>query len=214
MKCDFSYEHYRRILELAQKENFAITSFGDFKKVANRPKLILLRHDIDISPEKALDFARIEKKLGIKATYFVRVHGEYYHPWEKKIYPLFREIKDLGHEIGLHFEAGYLAPIFKIDPIVLFRKEKKVLEEIFDLKIESAAEHGDLPRPKDFWQKHFFTKVTKDKVGIKHFPQEKKFKDLKYLSDSLKNWREGCPCQNIKQFDRIHLLVHADWWER
>ncbi len=214
MKCDFTYNHYQELLRRAQRDNFAITCFRDWKKVAKKPKVILLRHDVDISPEKALDFARIEKKLGISATYFVRVHGEYYHPWEKKTYPLFLEIKKLGHEIGLHFEAGYLAPIFKLDPVVLFCKEKRMLEEILDIKVESAAEHGDLPRPKNFWEHHFFTKVAKEKVGIKHYPQEEKYKELKYFSDSLKKWREGCICENLTKFDRIQLLAHADWWEK
>src|SRR4030042_6360664 len=138
MKCDFSLQHYRKTLRQALKMGFVIAGFRHYPQVRQKPKVILLRHDIDYLPRRALSIARIEKKLGIRSTYFVRVHGEYYHPFDRLSFPIIEEIIQLGHEIGLHSEARSLAKEFKIPMIRLFLMEKEALETIFDLKIQSA----------------------------------------------------------------------------
>ena len=210
MKCNFSYNHYQSILKQALKMGFTIISFGDYPKFSKKPKIILLRHDIDYSPQRALAIAKIEKKLGLKSTYFVRVHGEYYHPFDHQSYSAIKMITELGHEIGLHSEARSLAQEFKIPVVALFRIEKEILEKIFDLKVVSASEHADLGRSQNYWQKHLFAQIAKRKVGIKHYPQE--WSDFKYLSDSLGSWKEGCLCQNLRKYVKIQALVHPDWW--
>ena len=208
--CNFSYNHYRDILKKALKMGFIITNFRDADKFSKKTKTIILRHDIDYLPKRALAMAKIEEKLGIKSTYFVRVHGEYYHAFDRQSYLAIKKIAELGHELSLHSEARNLAREFKMGMVKLFRLEKEMLEKIFQLKIVSASEHADLGRSKNYWQKHLFTLVDKKKVGIKHYPQE--FQDFKYLSDSLGCWKEGCLCQNLAKFAKIQALVHPDWW--
>ena len=70
-------------------------------------RFAILRHDIDMSPQQALEIARIEAGLGIRATYTVLLTGEFYNPFEASTRALLREIKALGHDIGLHFDAAY-----------------------------------------------------------------------------------------------------------
>ncbi|MCL5407145.1 MAG: hypothetical protein M1429_01465 [Patescibacteria group bacterium] len=209
MKCDFSLKHYREILKLALKSGFVITNFRDFDKVSNRPKVIILRHDIDVLPKRSLELAKIEKSLKIKSTFFVRVHGQYYYPSGQTL-KILKKIKDLGHEIGLHSEARVLAPVFKMDLADLFLSEKAILEEVLKCKIITASEHGDLGRPGNFWQNHFFKKIPKEKVGIKHYSQE--YSQFHYLSDSLQNWKDGCVCQNLARYNHFQILIHGEWW--
>lgn len=35
---------------------------------------------------------------------------------------------------------------------------------------------------------------------------------LKYISDSGRNWREGCMCEHIGKHNKLHILVHPIWW--
>lgn len=210
MKCDFSYQHYREILKKALKAGFVITDFRDFEKVKKKSKIIILRHDIDVIPVRHLALAKIEKSLGIKATYFVRVHGQYYYPSDQKTFQVLKNILKMGHEIGLHSEARSLAKIFQMPEKDLFLSEKKYLEEILEIKIQSASEHGDLGRNNNFWQNSLFKKLDKKTLKIKYYPQE--FKNFKYLSDSLGCWREGCLCQNLAKYNNFQLLTHAEWW--
>ncbi len=209
MNCNFTYNHYREILKVALAAGFRITNFRDIAKIKSE-KVIILRHDVDYSPKRALEIAKIEAKLGIKSTYFVRVHGEYYHPFDRINFPYFKTIKKMGHEIGLHTEARNLSKLYETDMISLFKLEKKMLEEIFKVKVESAAEHADLGRSANYWKKHLFTQIDKKEVGIKRFPQE--FQDFHYFSDSLGKWKQYCICQNLSQYDKIQLLIHPDWW--
>ena len=206
MTCDFSYKHYREMLKKALKEGFIITNFRDYEKNKKAKKLIILRHDVDYSPKRDLAIAKIEKSLGLKSTFFVRVHGEHYHPFDRGSYPVFKEILQMGHEIGLHYEARTLSKFFQNNAIALFRKEKKILEEIFNIKIESASEHRDL-RGKKLPYKFF---ASKNQLGIKHETYEKDFQKF-YLADSSGRWSQGCLCQNLHQ-KRIQLLTHPDLW--
>jgi len=206
MKCDFSYKHYREMLKKALKEGFVISNFRDYQKHKTASKLILLRHDIDYTPKRALEFAKIEKKLGIKSTFFVRVHGEHYYPFEKNTYPIFQDIIKMGHEIGLHYEARTLSPTFKISGSELFLKEKKVLESILDIEVESASEHRDLDGKKQPYR--FF--ANKKRLGIKQETYEKRFQEC-YLADSCGKWNKGCLCENLEH-NHIQLLVHPDLW--
>ena len=186
-----------------------ITNFRDLKSVKESPKIIILRHDIDALPQRHLKLARIEKSLGIKSTYFVRVHGQYYYPMGLTLKVL-EAIQQMGHEIGLHSEARSLSGIFQMEAVDLFKSEKTALDEALNIEVLSASEHGDLKHRESFWANHFFTKVSKQRVGIKHYPQE--YAKYHYLSDSLQSWKEGCLCQNLKKYPFIQALIHAEWW--
>jgi len=194
------------MLKKALKEGFIITNFRDYEKNKKAARLIILRHDVDYSPKRALEIAKIEKSLGLKSTFFVRVHGEHYYPFERNTYSYFLEILELGHEIGLHYEARTLAKKIKINPKELFLQEKAILEAIFNVQIESASEHRDL-RGKKLPYKFF---ASKNQVGIKHETYEKDFQQF-YLADSSGRWSQGCLCQNLHE-KRIQLLTHPDLW--
>jgi len=54
-------------------------------------------------PENSLQTAKIEHSLGIRSTYFFRIIPETFKP------EIIRQIADLGHEIGYHYEDLTLA---------------------------------------------------------------------------------------------------------
>lgn len=206
MKCDFSYNHYREMLKKARKEGFTIINFRDFQRNKKTQKLIVLRHDVDYSPKRALEIAKIEKSLGLESTFFVRVHGEHYHPLDRESYPIFKKILKLGHEIGLHYEARTYSKKLGQEAIEIFRWEKAVLEKIFHIKIESASEHRDLGGITANYK--FFT--NKNLAVIQQETYEKRFQNF-YLADSCNKWNKGCLCQNLNN-PRIQLLTHPDLW--
>lgn len=212
MNCNFSHQHYRYILEKAIKSNFKITNFCCYKTYKNVDKIIILRHDVDYSPQRALALAKIENALKLKATYFVRVHGQHYHPFDKESWLIFKKILNLGHEIGLHTEARDLSRIFKINPFELFCREKEILEIVFKIKILSASEHGDFFRKSNYWQKTLLTQKHKSILKIRHIPED--LRDFYYLSDSCSQWKKGCLCENLEKFDKMQVLIHPDHWGR
>ena len=80
MNCDFSFQHYKEILEIAQKSNYEFINFEEFierdknqKKVNfSNQKICLLRHDVDYEFAKNYDLAKIEYDLGIKSTFLIQ----------------------------------------------------------------------------------------------------------------------------------------------
>ena len=80
--ADFTIQNYQRLLNLA-KQNYDFVSFKQIWET--RGKAIVLRHDVEFSVPIALKMAEIENTLGIRATYFVQLHSEFYNLLEKNI---------------------------------------------------------------------------------------------------------------------------------
>lgn len=74
--------------------------FVNFEEFIQEPKekFVVLRHDVDKLPENSLKTARIEHELGIEGTYYFRIVPESYDE------DIVKQIADLGHEIGYHYE--------------------------------------------------------------------------------------------------------------
>ena len=63
-----------------------------------------MRHDIDFSLKKALEFAEVEQEQKIRSTYFVLLTTDMYNAMSKEAGQKIRAIMKMGHEIGLHFD--------------------------------------------------------------------------------------------------------------
>jgi hypothetical protein len=189
---------------------YKLVSFRDYDQ--SMKKVLLLRHDLDYTLDGVLNFATLEKDRGATATYFIRLHAPEYNPFEYRAYTLIRKLLDMGHEIGLHFESTKFESLTGEDPVMMFKKEKEVLERIFDVNVETAVQHRDLCMysEDDFF---FFDKFSKEDVGLKRYAHEPAFEnDFKYLSDSSSRWNDGCLCENLGKHDKIQALTHPDWW--
>jgi hypothetical protein len=201
----FKIDHYRELIQTALHLGYRFATFSEHEAVIER-RLILMRHDIDLSVDNALNFARIEAELGIRATYFVRVHARHYNPFEYHTYRKLREIEVLGHEIGLHYEPGFADAVGE-EPAAMVRREKTILEALFDHPIVSAAAHLPAKSGRTVTESNLAT------FGLHYEAYTPRFLEgFKYLSDSNGRWREGCLCGHLGQHDRLCVLIHPYWW--
>lgn len=206
--CNFSYDHYGYILKQYQKTGYEIVLFTDYPTA---DRFIYLRHDVDRSLEKALAMARFENTLGIKSTYFVRVHSRYYNCFSFPGLKALREIMAMGHEIGLHTEFYDYAKIFGDDGINVFGKEKRMLEEILDRPVKVFSPHRTSGSTNtEEIVAHLGTLGSSHNMLCTY--DERFQRDVKYISDSSAIWREGCPCGYLDRYPRLQLLVHPIWW--
>ncbi|HTV71953.1 MAG TPA: hypothetical protein VMF90_25760 [Rhizobiaceae bacterium] len=67
-------------------------------------KVFCIRHDEDWSIEYSLELARAEKEYGLTSTYFLNNTCSYFD-YSQDFFDKCREIVDLGHRIGLHYNA-------------------------------------------------------------------------------------------------------------
>ncbi len=211
-ECPFTFEHYEYILKTAKDKGYEFISMEDFANGKRADKFLIIRHDIEFPPPSALEFAKIENKVGAKATYFVRVHADNYNPFGFKTYNAIKKIIELGHDIGLHYEHLDFADITKEDPSTVILKEKKLLELLFDMQIRGIAPHKDFTPivNRDFWNgKDFKEFGFTFEAYMDDF-----FNNILYLSDSLGKWggKGKCLCHYINKEQRIYVLIHPRYW--
>jgi len=94
------WAEYRKLLSIAMEQEYAVLSLeswlADPAATAGSP-LLLLRHDVDQSPQSALRMAAIEAELGVLSTWYFR--------WRTADPKVVGAIHDAGHAVGLHYET-------------------------------------------------------------------------------------------------------------
>ena len=201
---EFTLKHYQTLLKKAKQSNYTFINYEDYEKFNG--KYIILRHDIDISLEKALEMAKIESLEGISATYFLMLTSEFYNvlsPYARKIV---EEMSSLGHQIGLHFDPTTYHYSTKEELENIIQQEVQILSSIIQKKVTTLSFH----RPsKEVLENNYQFE------GLINTYSHVFFKDIKYISDSRKRWREETIDELIEKelFSHIQLLIHPIWWE-
>lgn len=188
-------------------------------------RVVLLRHDVDRNPGQALAMANLEAKLGVLGSYYFRCK-----PWvfNRRI---IKQVADLGHEIGYHYErlADARGDFARARKLMLM--DLKRLRELGEVK--TAAMHG---RPLSQWDNRLiFDKYKLDDFGLIGEPYRSvdHFKYV-YVSESGRNWNsdrlviwdsvQGTSLPHIEGGTRgltkyladnelrIQLLIHPNRW--
>lgn len=200
---DFSLAEYEKLILLA-KEKYKFTDYKSFK---NEDGSILWRHDVDFSMHAALKLAEIENRYGIKATYFILLHSEFYNLFEKEITDITYQIIALGHDIGLHFDTCF----YNIDNVEELEKnlsfEKSILTFVFGVPINTFSFHN----PFDF----ALSCQAPSYAGMINTYSTLFQKEVGYCSDSNGYWRHRRLKEVLaNETDRsLQVLTHPEWWQ-
>jgi hypothetical protein len=199
---DFTEAHYRELLRLA-KGQYRFVGFAETERDA---KSILWRHDVDVSPQRAGALARIEAEEGVRATYFVLLHSEFYNALERDAVQLFTEIASLGHAIGLHFDPQSYGGREDLD--ALLQMERRVLETTLAVPIEAFSWHNTFGG-------NWIESVAGSSVGgmVNAYSSEIRSR-FSYVSDSHGIWRFRRLYDVLADASEPHLqvLTHPEWW--
>lgn len=168
----------------------------------NTPYLIL-RHDVDFSLDAALEMAKLERKLGISSTYFVLFRWQFYDVLKQKNARTLREISNLGHEIGLHFEPSRYRSHYRSMNEGL-QTEVSQLEALLGKKVCSISRHGP-------WDRDPFAS-TKGYINANH-PYWRS--DL-FIHDSCRAWAtiEDLSMLLNSPPRTVQILVHPANWQK
>jgi hypothetical protein len=98
MSCAFDLDHYREVLDAAETGGYRWASFDHEPRAGD----LFLRHDVDLSLEAALALAHVEAERGARATYFLMTESVFYNLDSPLGRETLRELRDLGHDVGLH----------------------------------------------------------------------------------------------------------------
>jgi len=208
---DFSYSYYENLL-MEIKSNFNQCIFSQVPELITREyskPALLLRHDVDLDLNKALEMARLENKLGVKACYMIMVNCPFYSLKDQNNKTIISELTEMGIEIGLHFDtagrANQVNPSDFRQLLDAIKADCRFLEDSLSVKVSSVSFH----RP----QKQLIGGSLLIEGLVNAYAA-----DLMgwYLSDSKGNWREGEPIASIKnpKGKLLQLLVHPIWWDK
>ena len=203
---DFSYRGYRILLQRALALDYAVQCFEDFALQEDRPTL-LLRHDLDHSLRAALPLAALEAECGVRSTYFVQVTCDFYNLLGSEGRATVSRLVAMGHEIGLHYDAGRYAAILQATGAEAAARalqfDVALLENIAARPVVSAAQH----LPSDT-QGFNVRRILRNEAYEDRFTSGR----MTYISDSLMAWRQAAPHDLLDRKTSFQLLTHPMKW--
>lgn len=160
---------------------------------------LILRHDVDLRPANSLRTAQIESDLGMYGIYYFRAVPQ---SWDEVI---IRQIADLGHEIGYHYESLTTCNGDIDAAYADFCKNLEALRIIVPVK--SICMHGSPRSPfdsKDIWEKYDY-----HALGIENEPYlDTDFSQVFYLTDTGRRW------DGYKVSVRDKIPQYQDQWTK
>lgn len=144
-----------------------------------------------MSLDYALDMALLEKDNNIHSSYYILLQSDLYNAHSPEGTDKIRKIREAGHSIGLHVDTRYYTGAI----------EFSILSNIAQTTVLDWCQHmvnGTPPLP----------------FGLDNDARNAhKCRDsgYKYLSDSAMNWREGCWCKHINEYNKLEILIHPEW---
>lgn len=203
--ADFSYAYLKRLFE-ALRRDFVPTQLGDASEATlSGRRSVFLRHDLDVSLERAVPLARFEKECGIEATYHVMLDSPFYDVRSKSSTDALAAIAMQGHEIGLHYD-------------VVARGMRDAASDVREADIARACEELEalLAAPVRSLSFHLPVRELIDgplRVAGRVSGYGSPVFEW-YLSDSRARWREGEPLVSLaeERAANLQILLHPVWW--
>lgn len=154
--------------------------------LSSSDKVVVNRVDIDLSVKKAERLLKIFNKLGIKATFFIRLHAPEYNPFSFENYRIIKSMISSGHEIGYHSEVVDQAAIWNEDEKACLLRDIDVINRIFNITIRGVASHGGMTglNNLDFWKDRKAKEFGLLYEAYDHQPEFNLFQEAFYVSDS------------------------------
>ncbi len=181
MSLDFTLFKYKELCQAILTCGYRILRFDTYLNSKTRAKkFVILRHDVDIAPLKALRMAQLENELSIASTYYFR-YPQTFSPH------IIKSIYDLGHEIGYHYEALARAHGNYRRAFEDIRRALSSFRERVPIKTISA--HGSLLSRWD--NKKLWNEVDFKNFGITgdtYFSTN--YDDILYVTDTGRGWNK------------------------
>jgi hypothetical protein len=200
-KSNFNFKSYLLMLHQMQNAGYIIV---DYDKVRQQERQVILRHDVDFSLTAAVAMAEEEANAGIQSTYFVLLRTEFYNPFSSSSRSSLKTLRNLGHRIGLHYDAAQHDPGTGSMEVEI-HKEGQVLALASDGDISCFSFHR--PHPD----------ILAANIAVEGYTNANAnnfMKSVGYCSDSRGAWHYGFPLEHqaIKAGTALQLLTHPIWW--
>ena len=201
---EFTEEGYRVLVQKAKAAGYAFVGFNERTPTRH----VIWRHDIDHSIHRAARIAEIEREEGVASTFFVNPHSMLYNMLEPECTALLRRIVQIGHALGLHFDAdAYPMPLSAAQFADALARERSLLRDFICVPIDAFSIHNpgihgltEIDEPEIAGMSNAFDREIRTQYG--------------YVSDANGYWRQRPAAEVIEcgGHERLQVLTHPDWW--
>ncbi len=203
---DFTLKIYEELLRAFEARGYRFYTFEEYcgGECGGDEKFVVLRHDVDLRVENSLATAKIENSIsdsrgGIRASYYFRTLSESNNP------QIIKDIVELGHEVGYHYEDMSLCDADPERAVEHFGKWLEYFRTYYPVK--TICMHGAPTSKydsKDIWQ--FANYRDFGLIGEPYFDTD--FTKLFYITDTGRRW------DGYKVSLRDKIPEHQDRWEK
>ena len=145
----YTYAEYEELLACLDDEKFRVVSIQDMNAIEDPTKVIVgLRHDVDRHPFKAMEMSRMEEEHGFGASYYILSNAYYAGKYVDGQYTrytamgeVYRNIADMGMEIGIHNDLLTMQLARDIDPLE-FNTETMEYYRSLGIEVTGNVAHG------------------------------------------------------------------------
>jgi hypothetical protein len=179
MTCRFDLEHYRELLEAATTGGYRFASFEEPPQAGD----LLLRHDVDLSLDAAVQMAEVEAAADAWSTWFLMTRSAFYNLDSREGARAIARLRELGGRIAHHAVWPNVDLDERFDPVVVWHNP--------DTEFMSAAVEGatNVMAPPWFDAEHYRSDSNQQwRHGCPHNGLER------------------------GEFDWLQLLIHPEIW--
>jgi len=188
---DYTYKIYDKLIENLLSNGYEFITFEEYCSLQILPaKFVILRHDVDRLPWNAVVMAKIETSKKIRASYYFRIAEEAYHE------EVIKQIVDLGHEAGYHYEDLDLSHGKLEGAYASYLKNLEHFRKFYPVK--TICMHGSPMSQydnRDLWKKYNYKQ--NGIIGEPYFDID--YSKLFYITDTGRQWNNS----NISVRDKI-----------
>lgn len=193
---DFTLKLLDQLLAAIVENNYTCMTYRQYAS-GKLPvgRFVILRHDIDALPEKALQVAQLEHRHKLQSTYYIRTCAPVFVPG------IMEQIASLGHEIGYHYEnlSEHKGDLQKA--IDSFGASLALLRTIYP--VTTICMHGSpLSRydNRTLWRHYNY----RDYGIAAELYLDTDFSDIWYLTDTGRGWNSR---YNIRDLVHSHFSI-------
>jgi len=132
VSCAFDLAHYRELVEAARAGGYRFAFFDRDPA----PGDVLLRHDVDLSLEAAVELAQLEADMGASATYFLMTESVFYNLASREGEAAVARLRELGHRVGLHAVYPRAELDVRFDPVIAWHNPEPAFMSV---SVDGAA---------------------------------------------------------------------------
>lgn len=203
----FTYEQYKYILKCGLESGYRFVGFPELKAPSDNSQFkCCLRHDCDNDLTAAANMAIIEKRMGVRSTYFIPLRSPMYNPMSCPNAELIGEVIRNGHEIGLHFDEHFYSDATSAQIVAAVDWERALLSREFRVQVQTVSFHQPSRR----------VLTNGLKIGCINAYSRSDLGNAYYVSDTNLTWRGDSPSKLLleRRHRTLQVLIHPEWWTR